>query len=68
MEGISIVLQFNKDLDFYGNIEYFLYVVLNEVYMTNDEIIERIQYLEQYTDLSMTADDLIEYFNKKLES
>lgn len=68
MEGISIVLQFNKDLDFYGNIEYFLYVVLNEVYMTSDEIIERIQYLEQYTDLSMTADDLIEYFNKKLES
>lgn len=62
------MLQFNKDLDFYGNIEYFLYVVLNEVYMTNDEIVERIQYLEQYTDLSMTADDLIEYFNKKLES
>lgn len=62
------MLQFNKDLDFYGNIEYFLYVVLNEVYMTNDEITERIQYLEQYTDLSMTADDLIEYFNKKLES
>ena len=48
--------------------EYFLYIVLNKVYLTNDEIIEKIQYLEQFSDTSMTADDLIEYFNKRLNS
>jgi hypothetical protein len=67
MEGFDLI-KFDKDLDFFGNIEYFLYVVLNEVYMTNEEIVEKIQYLEQFSDTSMTADDLIEYFNKRLNS
>lgn len=62
------MIKFNKDLDFYSNMEYFLYIVLNKVYLTNDEIIEKIQYLEQFSDTSMTADDLIEYFNKRLNS
>lgn len=60
------MIKFDKDLDFFGNIEYFLYVVLNEVYMSDEEITEKIQYLEQYSETSMTADDLIEYFNKRL--
>lgn len=60
------MIKFDKDLDFFGNIEYFLYVVLNEVYMSDDEIVEKIQYLEQFSETSMTADDLIEYFTKKL--
>lgn len=54
------MIKFNKDLDFYGNMEYFLYIVLNKVYLTNDEIIEKIQYLEKFSNTSMTADDLIE--------
>ena len=62
------MIKFDKDLDFFRNIEYFLYVVLNEVYMTNEEIVEKIQYLEKFSDTSMTADDLIEYFNKRLNS
>lgn len=62
------MIKFNKDLDFYGNMEYFLYIVLNKVYLTNDEIIEKIQYLEKFSNTSMTADDLIEYFNKRLNS
>lgn len=62
------MIKFNKDLDFYSNMKYFLYIVLNKVYLTNDEIIEKIQYLEQFSDTSMTADDLIEYFNKRLNS
>lgn len=62
------MIKFNKDLDFYSNMEYFLYIVLNKVYLTNDEIIEKIQYLEQFSNTSMTADDLIEYFNKRLNS
>ena len=62
------MIKFNKDLDFYSNMEYFLYIVLNKVYLTNDEIIEKIQYLEQFSDTSMTADDLIEYFNNRLNS
>lgn len=62
------LIKFDKELDFFGNIEYFLYVVLNEVYMTDEEIVEKIQYLEQFSDTSMTADDLIEYFNKRLNS
>lgn len=62
------MIKFNKDLDFYGNMEYFLYIVLNKVYLTNDEIIEKIQYLEKFSNTSMTADDLIEYFTKKLHS
>lgn len=60
------MIKFDKDLDFFGNIEYFLYVVLNEVYMSDDEIAEKIQYLEQFSETSMIADDLIEYFTKKL--
>lgn len=67
MEGFDLI-KFDKDLDFFWNIEYFLYVVLNEVYMTNEEIVEKIQYLEQFSDTSMTVDDLIEYFNKRLNS
>lgn len=62
------MIKFNKDLDFYGNMEYFLYIVLNKVYLTNDEIIEKIQYLEKFSNTSMTADDLIEYFNKRLNN
>ena len=62
------MIKFNKDLDFYSNMEYFLYIVLNKVYLTNDEIIEKIQYLEKFSNTSMTADDLIEYFNKRLNS
>lgn len=62
------MIKFNKDLDFYSNMEYFLYIVLNKVYLTNDEIIEKIQYLEKFSNTSMTADDLIEYFTKKLHS
>lgn len=61
------MLVFNKELGFYGNLEYFLYVVLNEVYMTKEEILSIIQYLERYSNASMTADGLIEYFNKKLD-
>lgn len=67
LEGFGLI-KFDKELDFFGNIEYFLYVVLNEVYMTDEEIVEKIQYLEQFSDTSMTADDLIEYFNKRLNS
>lgn len=62
------MVKFDKELDFFGNIEYFLYVVLNEVYMTDEEIVEKIQYLEKFSDTSMIADDLIEYFNKRLNS
>lgn len=40
------LIKFDKELGFFGNIEYFLYVVLNEVYMTDEEIVEKIQYLE----------------------
>lgn len=54
------MLVFNKELGFYDNLEYFL----NEVYMTKEEILSIIQYLERYSNASMTADDLIEYFNK----
>lgn len=61
------MLVFNKELGFYDNLEYFLYVVLNEVYMTKEEILSIIQYLERYSNASMTADDLIEYCNKKLD-
>lgn len=61
------MLVFNKELGFYDNLEYFLYVILNEVYMTKEEILSIIQYLERYSNASMTADDLIEYFNKKLD-
>lgn len=61
------MLVFNKELGFYDNLEYFLYVVLNEVYMTKEEILSIIQYLERYSNALMTADDLIEYFNKKLD-
>ena len=44
------MLVFNKELGFYDNLEYFLYVVLNEVYMTKEEILSIIQYLERFDD------------------
>lgn len=46
------MLVFNKELGFYDNLEYFLYVVLNEVYMTKEEILSIIQYLERYSNAS----------------
>ena len=59
---------FNKDAEFNDNLAYFLHVVLNEVYLTKEEIEERLRYTDQFANNNPLADDLTEYFRKRLLS
>lgn len=60
--------EFNKDAEFNENLAYFLHVVLNKVHLTKEEIEERMQYTDQFADNNTLADDLTEYFRKRLSS
>ena len=60
--------EFNKDAEFNENLAYFLHVVLNEVYLTKGEFEGRLQYTDQFANNITLADDLTEYFRKRLSS
>lgn len=59
---------FDSSKDFYGNLEYFLHIVVNNAFLSDVELANLMIYLSKYTEEITLADDLYKYFNKRLSA
>ncbi len=55
--------EFNLSVPFNDNIRYFMYIVLNNVWLSNDDLDDVVDYLKWYSDSDPLADDMLEYFS-----
>ncbi len=55
--------EFNPSVPFNDNIRYFMHIVLKNVWLSNDDLDDVVDYLKWYSEEDSLADDMLKYLS-----